>query len=160
MPYVYRFKCYGCGYEDSYSEFATFVLLEDGSEKLCMHPIETSMAEKATGLPMSVLRQNGRIINRRPFACLTCGAVDYYGPHDLNLVTLPRNKLGSIVSQHFRSKIKLYKCRSCNQRTLVTLARYSELPGTMMSMVGGRKYILKCDQCKEGEYTLLLGAIS
>jgi hypothetical protein len=159
MPLIYHFKCDNCGHEHFASESGTYVILEDGSEKICPHPGEFRTAEKATGKTWSELVKGGRIIYRYPLICHTCGDLDYYGPHDLNIVMPPQSHLGSIVHRPTGSVAKLYECRSCTQRTLVSLARFGQLPGTSMSMVGGRKHILNCRQCEEGEFTLLPGAV-
>ena len=62
----------------------TFVVLDDGSEKICPHPCERTIAEEATGKSWSALAQANRLVYRYALVCLACGKLDYYGSRDFS----------------------------------------------------------------------------
>jgi predicted RNA-binding Zn-ribbon protein involved in translation (DUF1610 family) len=108
----------------------------------------------------SEFRKKGRIISRYPLVCISCGNMDYYGPHYLDVVTPSKSHLGSIVNQDSRSVSNLYECRSCGQKSLEPLARYAGFTRYVLSWAGLKRWNLDCKHCGEGKYTPGLASIT
>jgi len=49
MPGLFEIRCISCGYSAGGQESITVVIMADGSEKTCGHPLEKSDAEEFTG---------------------------------------------------------------------------------------------------------------
>jgi len=50
MPGLFEIRCISCGYSAGGQESITVVIMADGSEKTCGHPLEKSDAEEFTAL--------------------------------------------------------------------------------------------------------------
>ena len=160
MPLIYELICDHCKHIHSAPESVTYVILEDGSEEMCLHPIESMMAEEKTGKAWSELRNEGRIIYRYPLVCISCGDMNYYGPHDLNVVMPPQSHLRSIIQRPSKRVASLYNCRTCGEKSQEPLGRYAGLTRSILNWIGKKRWLLDCKHCGEGKYIPRLGLIS
>jgi hypothetical protein len=90
MASINKLVCDHCDHEHIFISNKTYVILEDGSEKRWPEPGGFSMGGKTfteETRKWSEFRKKGRIISRYPLVCISCGNMDYYGPHYLDVVT-------------------------------------------------------------------------
>jgi hypothetical protein len=81
MARIYRVACDACPFEREVESHLMFVLRDDGTEQLCLHPGEIRCAEAVTGRSAGDLRRTDRLRERRAHLCLACGEVGYYRSH-------------------------------------------------------------------------------
>jgi hypothetical protein len=160
MPLVYRTQCDSCDYSKIFSASVTYVLMDDGSEEVCPHPGEAERAERITGRSWSELRKANRIFYRNLLVCLSCGAIDYYGPRDLNVDMPPRGHIRSIVDNPSRGAAKLYTCRSCAKMELRSAADYAGITKSIYKYFGSKRMDLPCPGCRKGIMAIEIFGIS
>src|SRR2546423_14521602 len=122
MPMVLRLRCEGCGDQQAMSESRTVVLMDDGSEQLCPHPAERSVAEELTGETWSDLVKAGRIQYRYSCICGNCGAAGYYA----NELAPTRSFFGHIRAITWRpspQQASVLPCSACGLKKLTPLSR-------------------------------------
>ena len=115
MPGIFEARCLSCDFKTPQMGATTFVALSDGSEQVCPHPGEETIAEKLTGCSWRELADSGRIRYRYPFLCLECGEADLYG-----LPVSARTHIGAIIEQPEHADGT--PCSSCGRTTLHPLS--------------------------------------
>lgn len=160
MPAVYSTQCDSCDHSELFSGSITYVLLDDGSEKICGHPGEALIAESVTDKSWSELRRTNRIFYRYPLVCLFCGTVDDYGPRDLKVDMPTRGHIRSIVDNPSRGAAKLYTCRSCGKMELRPASDYAGIINSILNYFGSKRMDLPCPGCRTGKMTIKIWGVS
>jgi hypothetical protein len=121
MPTIEKVSCNQCDFTTGdFVESIVLVVLDDGSELNCPHPLEVSTAEEATGKTWSELRRAGRMICRDPLLCLACGHLDYYCDRDLTkLSSSPEPGPPPSGSSISRTTAALHPCKACGKHRLL-----------------------------------------
>lgn len=132
MPAIYKIQCCECGFSVRGSTSLTVVVMKDGSEQICMHPIEKLDAERLTGEKWASLLRSGRIGCKFALFCRDCGALDYYGYHQ----NVNWTYMGSTVTRS-PEVAEAHKCRSCGRNRLFPIT-------------WKRKEKVLCPNCKTG----------
>src|SRR5687768_7245728 len=109
MPGIYRVSCDSCQFERE-AHISVTVLVLDGREEICPHPIERSTAERLGGQGWRQLVAEDRIRYRYALICRGCGAVEYYGVDQLAAYTTPRNMLKAITHEPSEKEAAAFEC--------------------------------------------------
>ena len=152
MPGVYRLVCGGCDYRVEGHMSVTYVVLDDGSEAPCPHPLESPTAERPTGQSWKELAEAGRIVYRYALVCLECGEMDYYGPGpaDLSQASRRESHLWSIVRQPTPEEARRHECRACGKSAMYPLCGDTGLLPAVVKIVRRTEESVPCPRCSEG----------
>lgn len=159
MPGIYRVTCSSCDYSVSGVMSSTRVLLTDGTEHICPHPLEMNIAEKKTGETWSALVRQNRIIYRYALFCLCCGELNYYGPRDLATGS-DAHHIWNIVHQPSKREAERYKCKACDAQSLYPLCGETGCLLALLNLVGLFRARIRCPKCKRGFVNSDMYAIS
>ncbi len=160
MPGIYKLTCRSCDYSVRGSLSRTTVVTVDGSEKICPHPCERRIAEETTGTTWAELVRANRIVYRYALVCLSCGALDYYGPRDLAAEARPGSHIGSIVHQPSRAEAAAHSCNACGARRLHPLCGQSGCLIGLLRLLGFFRERVACPKCHNGSLLSRLVATS
>lgn len=111
MPGVYEITCSECDLQVK-ALASTWVVMADGTEHLCPHPLERRKAEEATGESFAKLTRDGRVRYKQPLICLACGE------HGDYTCAPARTHVGSIVRGPTPKETKALRCASCGAAAL------------------------------------------
>ena len=163
MPAIMRIGCNRCDYAQTGSQSITIAIKEDGSEVECLHPLERTMAEEATGASWKQLVREGRIRYRYALVCLSCGDLGYHGPDQLGEGPRRWTHIGNIVSGVTRKDARKHSCERCGRNTLYPLmADETELEILLQffNWLRGRPSRPLCPVCHTGRLEASMRAIS
>lgn len=150
MPDLYILYCDSCDYVVKGVMSQTSVIMNDGSEMVCPHPIERLTAERATGETWCDLQEANRLVYRYALACLSCGKMDYYGPHDLDRGIRADSHIGSIVHRPSLDEAKRYTCRSCGEKALYPICGRTGCLTAILNLFKIPRQTAHCALCKSG----------
>lgn len=163
MPAIMRIACSLCDFARGGSQSTTVVLKADGSELICPRPIESMVAEQATGMSWRELRRAGRIRYRYAMVCLGCGELGYYGPDQLGAGPRRATHIGNIVRSVRRREARMHRCRACRRDALEPLMVDEtewELWVQLWNWVRGKQNGPICPACHLGRLQSQMTAIS
>ena len=144
MPPIFTVQCDKCDYKVGGSSYIA-VIMPDGKEEICPHPMESQHAESVTMEKWSVLEKQGRIRYRNAMFCRECGAVDYYCPARLT-------HSGNVVRTPSLEEAQELLCRSCGKDALSPMSwKRGCLLGLVERMGIIRKIEITCPKCKTGK---------
>jgi hypothetical protein len=151
VPGIYRLGCGSCDYAVRGIMSRTTVIMDDGSEKLCPHPCERMIAERATGKKWFELARANRLVYRYALVCLACGELDYYGPRDLSAEVRASGHIWSIVHQPSLSETSEYSCKACAARQVYPLCGERGCLLALFQLFGlFRERRVACPKCQKG----------
>lgn len=160
MPGIYQMACGSCDYSVQGIMSLTSVVLDDGSEKICPHPLERRTAEGATGKSWSALWHANRLVYRYALVCLACGKLDYYGPRDLSPTVQAGGHIGSIVHQPNKLEASAYSCKACGVKQLYPLCGQTGCLLALLQLFGFFREKVMCPKCQKGLLRIEMVAIS
>lgn len=150
MPGVYRLACGGCDYCVEGHMSLMYVVLDDGAEAPCPHPLESLTAERLTGQTRKELAVAGRIVYRYALACLECGEMDYYGPVDISEAPRRKGHISSIIHQPTLEEARRHECRACGRNAMYPLCGDNGLLRAVAKIIRRTKESVPCPLCSEG----------
>ena len=163
MPAIMRIACTVCDYAREGSQSLTILIKSDGSELICPHPVESMVAEEATGMSWRELRRARRIRYRQGMVCLGCGELGYYGPDQVGAGPRRATKIGNIVTSVRRREARMHRCRACGRGALEPLMVDEtewELWGQLWNWVRGKPNGPFCPVCHVGQLRSEMTAVS
>jgi len=156
MPGIFTVQCDKCDYRVGGTSYLA-VIMPDGKEEICPHPIEIQHAEVATMEKWSSLVEQRRIRYRYAMFCRECGAVDYYGTDQPMRLT----HIGNLVRTPSPEEAQGFRCRFCGKDALFPMFwGRGCLLGLVEKMGFLRKIEVTCPKCKTGKLHSEMTAIS
>jgi predicted nucleic-acid-binding Zn-ribbon protein len=156
MPGIFQLTCEACDYSVLGGEACMSVVMDDGSETICSHPGERRCAERVTGKSWRQLARANRLIYRYALVCLSCGKMDYYGPHDISQ-TQTGGHYSRYLHQPSLREAVAYSCKTCGVKQLYPLCGDME-KGCFYLLLGffhrEPQKKVNCPKCRNG--TLML----
>ncbi len=160
MPGLYRLYCDSCTYEIKDGASITIVLVDDGTEKICPHPLERRAAEEATGMQWRELEKANRIRYRFAYACLNCGHKDFYELGGSLRDGVRHDHIYSITYQPTVADANGQACISCGHKELYPICGEGSIISDIKNFVGIKKQPVLCPICKTGALHSEMFAIS
>jgi hypothetical protein len=156
MPGIFEVRCDSCDYKVGGSSYMA-VVMPDGSEEVCPHPMEFVHAEFVTREKWSTLVRQGRIRYKEAMFCRECGAVDYYGPDHPERIL----HVSNLVHISSSGEAQRFHCLSCGKNELSSLVWGR---GCLLGLVEKtgllKKIVISCPKCKKGKLTSEVVAFS